>query len=160
MKTIVITGHRDVPEHVAHVLEKSLTRLRGKDYHQLVSGMAPGVDLMGAEIALDLGYAVLAVVPHFGHEFRMSSKNQKRYWNILRHPKTKVEWSNAGAYERGSFLKRNIYMVHKMGAGDILMAVMSDQKSGTGHCVNCARKEGKSIYLYNPETKKWNKENV
>ncbi len=156
IKRIVLTGHRKIPtEYVTDKLTQSLGRLYYKGCETVIVGMAAGTDLIGARIALDIGMEVIACIPHFGHDYKHAS--QKEYWSILAHPKTTVRWAHEGPWYDGSFFNRNEFMLGL--PHDIVLAVMSNPKSGTGHCVRRARKNDKPIYILNPEEKIWSIEN-
>ncbi len=155
---IVLTGHRDIDaESLRKVLEKVLCKLCIRGFDTLMMGMAPGSDLLGAMCALNIGMKVEAVIPHFGHVYNHPVK--KTYWWILSHEKTEVIWAHDGPYYKGSFFNRNKYMISSMEDDDIVLAIMSNDKSGTGHCVRQALKEGKTVYIFNPATNKWSSKN-
>lgn len=155
---VVITGHRQVQEDLAPTLFKILKRLGAVGCDTLMSGMAEGTDIMAARLALSLHMKVEAVIPHFGHDFNHAE--QKEYWQILAHEDSIVSWAHQGPYFEGSFFNRNEFMVDTMTDDDILLAIMSNDKSGTGHCMRAAQRKNKKIHIYNPETHQWSKINA
>lgn len=65
-----VTGHRDIPSEDEVVIREAvrhrLTELRKKYHHspfQLISGLAEGADRLVAEVALEVGFGLLAALP-------------------------------------------------------------------------------------------------
>lgn len=156
-KQVLITGHRKIPkDHVRKVLLMSFRRLKDKGVSRVLCGMAKGTDIIAARVALDTGLELKAYIPYYGHEAKR--KDQKEYWAILSNKNTKVVYTHEGPWYRGAHFKRNQLMVADLWLEDFAIAIMSDSKSGTGHCVRQIKKneKDKNLNIYNPETRTWN----
>ncbi len=94
-----VTGHRDIFEDEKDVLReclrKNLSLIKGYFDHasvQLVCGMAEGADTLAAEVALDMGIGVVAVLPMpqklYEADFDSAAANHLR--ELLAHPEISV----------------------------------------------------------------------
>ena len=68
--TIGVTGHRDIPEQdkprIREVLQSKFQSFKANYPHsplQLISGLAEGADQIAAEVALEVGFALVAALP-------------------------------------------------------------------------------------------------
>jgi uncharacterized phage-like protein YoqJ len=121
-----------------------------------LTGMAQGIDMLTAEIVLDikLTYSyddvrLVAVVPYEGQADRWSKVYRDRYFHILAKA-DEVVTLNA-RYTDDCMLKRNRYMVD---ASSHLIAVYNGSGGGTKYTVDYAIKKGLDVIVINPDTLK------
>lgn len=117
-----------------------------------ISGMAIGVDMYAAEIVLDLK----ARYPHITLESAIPCETQAAKWSEpLRDRYFKIaeqcdkETMLQTQYTSDCMQKRNRYMVDQ---SDILLAVWDGAPSGTGSTVQYAKKQGKTVWILNPNS--------
>lgn len=153
---IAITGHRPqrlnnewdgtgpmskwIKEKVNNILDKQGPTM-------LISGMALGVDMLFAEIAIERELDLLAAIPCKGQEMRWPQKSRDRYNKILSYSKCE-KVILAEKYLPWVMQKRNEYMVNK---SDILISVHDGTSGGTANCVMYADKVGKETIRVNPQ---------
>lgn len=179
VKNITLTGHRPnqiIPKgekwSMAHpmakeygkAMRKELLRQAGfnletKEWDKeqpvkLISGMAIGVDTIGALVLLKLKqqfpelFFLECAVPCLGQESKWNKEDQKRYWEILNQA-DEVTYVSKERYTHGCMQRRNEYMVDQ---ASVILAVWNGMKSGTGNCVIYALEEGKPVTLIEPMT--------
>src|SRR5690349_2461613 len=90
---------------------------------EVVSGCAMGVDRLGEEWA------------------------RRNDIPLTRFP---PDWSKHG---RSAGIIRNNQMVEYIGFGGALLAIWDGASSGTAHCINAARREGRKVFVYQPGKK-------
>ncbi len=116
-----------------------------------ISGMAIGVDMICAEIVLELSQkyphiTLECAVPCKSQPDRWSESMKNRYYSILeRSNKVTIIQEK---YTSDCMHKRNRYMAEQ---SDIVIAVWNGTSSGTGYTVNYAREKGRKIYVLNPD---------
>jgi uncharacterized phage-like protein YoqJ len=120
----------------------------------VVSGMALGVDQWAAEVALDLGIKVLALIPCKGQESQWPDSSKKQYAALL--------WRIEDAGGSVEFVSNISYdpKLQQMQARNQkivdysthLLAIWDGSWGGTGSCVRLAKKVGKSIVVVHPTT--------
>lgn len=116
-----------------------------------ISGMAIGVDMICAEIVLELKrkykhITLECAIPCKSQPDRWSDNMKNRYYSILEQSdKTSVLQNK---YTSDCMHKRNKYMVDR---AEIVIAVWNGTSSGTGHTVNYAKEKGRKIYVLNPD---------
>lgn len=149
-----VTGHR--PEKLTNIewvraaLEEVLNPL---NISALLTGMASGVDLIAAQIALDKNIDCIAVKPWAGHKARIGEQNVYNLITTQAKKVINVEPTNSypGVWV---YHKRNQYMVDN---SDILIAVWDGGKEGgTAACVRYAEQVNKPIIWLNPIQKTFN----
>jgi uncharacterized phage-like protein YoqJ len=125
----------------------------------LFTGMALGVDQWAAEVALEMGVKVIAVIPCKDQECVWPQSAQLQYTNILsKCYKTILVDPRPYAKELNQMQKRNLVLID---ACDVLVAVWSGSRysynnvgqstgSGTYNCVEAATEKGKPIYQIFP----------
>lgn len=148
MRSLVICGHREVEasDDVIDKISRSLDRV-----DRLITGMAVGVDLLAAKIAMEKNMPILAFVPYANQAEKFDAENKRLHSEVLAYAKTeKILVSEK--YHKGVFFSRNRRMVER---ASIVMAIMWDMKSGTGNTVSTARELGVECHIYNPRTKEW-----
>lgn len=113
----------------------------------LISGMALGVDMLFAEIAIERNVPLLAAIPCKGQEKIWPKKSQDRYNKILSYENCEKVYVNEN-YSGWAMQKRNEYMIDRC---DILLAVWDKIASGgTYNCVKYAKSKNKQIHYINP----------
>ncbi len=147
---VAITGHRpeDLPnmEWVYETLKKVIS---DNDVDLLIQGMAAGVDLMSADVCIELGVPFVAARPWATHTPRKEDVAQ--YGRAVRKAVEVVDVDPAESYV-GPWLyhNRNEYMVDR---ADTVIAVWSGKTSGgTYACVRYAKRQKKPIIQINPLT--------
>ncbi len=122
-----------------------------KGYTYFISGMALGIDMICAEIVLNLKkkypYIVLeCAIPCLNQSQCWTYASKKRYKKIL----LKADYVNfisKNRYSKSCMLNRNLYMVQNC---DIVIAVWNGTKSGTANTINLAKKHGKKVIIVSP----------
>lgn len=123
---------------------------------KLISGMAIGVDTIGALVLLKLKkqfpslFFLECAVPCMGQELNWRKADQERYWKIMNEA-DEVTYVSKEHYTPRCMQKRNEYMVNQ---ASVILAVWNGTKSGTGNCVVYALEEGKPVTLIEPITLK------
>jgi len=114
----------------------------------MISGMALGIDMIFAEVAIKKNIPLLAAIPCLEQEKVWPQKSQDRYNKILTYDKcTKYLVSNC-KYNYNVMFDRNKFMVNE---ADVVVAFWTGIKSGTSHCVEYARKMNKKVLIINPQ---------
>ncbi len=153
---IAITGHRPNKLNKEYDGKGPMSNwLRGEinktlDKHNpdtLISGMALGVDMLFAEVAIARGLNLIAAIPCRGQEKVWPQKSQQRYNEILSYSKCSKVYVSEN-YSGWAMQKRNEYMVDN---ADLLIACWDGTAGGTGNCVQYARKVNKEIIRINPQ---------
>lgn len=122
----------------------------------LITGMALGVDIIWAKVALRLKkqrpdkFYLECAVPCRSHGAKWNKESREMYNTILSEA-DQVTIVSEGEYKPYMMQKRNEYMVD---ASEEVFAVWDGSKSGTGNCVNYALKKGRKVYLVEPSTLK------
>ena len=108
----------------------------------VISGMALGMDIWLAEIAIDLHIPVKAYVPFKGQEVNWPQKSQDRYNDILARV-VELHYSE-DKYSNYAFLKRDREMVDDC---DHVYALYNTEvlSGGTYYTVNYAKEKGRSM---------------
>lgn len=113
----------------------------------LISGMALGVDMLFAEIAIERKLPLIAAIPCKGQEKIWPKKSQDRYNKILSYDGcSKVYVSES--YSAYAMQKRNEYMIDNCA---ILLAVWDGTTGGTCNAVQYAKKVNKETIRINPQ---------
>ena len=148
---IGITGHqtRDGIDWswVKNMIRVELSKIT--EVEQCLSSLAVGSDQVFAEVALDLGIPVLAVIPMQGYERYFKGNALTKYGQLLRQcDVTQLNWY--GDDER-AFFEAGKKIVEK---SDMMFAVWDGKKSegqgGTGDVVVFAKEKAKPIVHINP----------
>ena len=108
-----------------------------------LAGMAQGIDLISAEIVLDIkrtypddNIRLISVVPYKGQPDRWSAEYRERYFTVL--SKADQAAILQKRYTDTCMQERNRYMVH---LSSHLIAVYNGTKGGTQHTVDYAIKK-------------------
>lgn len=151
---ISFTGHRPnkiggyktpnpIYDYVSEQLEHYLLELKPD---KCISGMALGVDTIGAELCLKLNIPFVAAVPFVGQESTWNEDARQTYNDLLMEAQETFVVSEGG-YAAFKLQKRNQWMVDN---SDIVLAVFDGSPGGTFNCVTYAKKMGKEVVIINP----------
>ena len=132
---------------MASIIEKAIIN----GYTYFITGMALGIDIICAEIVLELKKKYKNVmlecsIPCLNQEKKWSSIEQERYKNILKKADV-VHYVSETEYTNTCMNDRNKYMVEQ---SDIVLAVWNGKPSGTGNTIKIAKALGKKIRIINP----------
>lgn len=162
--TVMFTGHRSQnlpfgfdetnPKCIKmkEIIKMQICQLIENEYAtNFISGMAIGVDMICAEIVLELKkeYANITLecaIPCENQFDRWNESFKQRYYNILNECDKKTILQKD--YTNDCMYKRNEYMVDN---SDIVMAVWNGKKSGTSYTVEYAQKKGRRVLVFNPD---------
>ena len=116
-----------------------------------ISGMAIGVDIICAELVLELKakyphITLECAVPCKSQPYKWSDTMKERYNNILKRSDSVTVLQES--YTSDCMHKRNRYMID---SADIVIAVWNGKPSGTGYTVNYAKEKWKRVYVLNPD---------
>ena len=114
---------------------------------ELISGMALGVDMLFAQIAIELNIPLIAAIPFKGQQSMWPKQSQDRFNKILSYDKCESVIVSEGAYTPQKMQIRNQWMVDNC---DLLIAVFDGTSGGTANCVNYAKKIGKNRVVIKP----------
>ena len=115
-----------------------------------ISGMAEGIDLLCAELVLELKWeypfiSLECAIPFSGQHTRFSNTNQQRYQDILKKADKVSVLSNR--YYNGCLFSRNLYMVEN---SSLLIAVFNGIKEGgTFQTISLAKKKNLEVWVVN-----------
>lgn len=125
-----------------------------KECVTLISGMALGVDTIGALVVLKLRkqfpehFRLECAIPCVAQFKRWKQEDKERYEKILKQADL-ITYVSKEAYTHYCMQKRNEYMVEQ---ADEVLAIWNGQKSGTGNCIVYALKQGKQVTIVEPKT--------
>lgn len=162
-KTVCFTGHR--PQSIPYLWDESSSQslllrrkikkemlylIENENVTHFISGMAPGVDMIAAEIVLELKqqYSHITLecaLPCETQASRWSEKYRERYLKIIE--MSDKETLLQTHYTADCMHKRNRYMVDK---SDYVIAVWNGGPSGTGKTVMYAKENNKQIIQIKP----------
>ena len=157
-KTVCFTGHRpqtlkflwneesEMCRALKMQIKNTITELIEKENAiHFISGMALGVDMICAEIVLELKktypqITLECAIPCETQAARWSEIYRERYFNTI--ISSDKETLLQTQYTADCMMKRNKYMVDK---SDIVVAVWNGSKGGTANTVKYAKQSGKTI---------------
>lgn len=166
-KTCCFTGHRpkslpfgfdesqpsclQLKEVLRQEIERQITE---NGVSHFISGMALGVDLICAELVLELKakyprITLEGAIPCENQAARWNATQQEHYCSLLSRCDKKTVIQKV--YTKDCFQKRNYYMVD---SSEYVIAVWNGNPSGTGQTVLYARKQKKAVVVINPNTLK------
>lgn len=165
LKTCCFTGHR--PKNLPfgydeddkrciklkNIIQNEIENLITKNNAEhFITGMALGIDLICAEIVLELKkkyphITLESAIPCETQAVKWSEKQRNRYFRIAE--KCDKETLIQHHYDKECIQKRNRYMVDSSG---FVLAVWNGNPSGTGNTVRYAKEKGKKIIIINPLT--------
>lgn len=162
--TVCFTGHR--PQNLPFGFNEEdprcirMRRMLARKTEELIlqqcathfiSGMAIGVDMICAEIVLELRekyphITLECAVPCKSQPNKWSDSMKERYCSILeRSNKVTIIQEK---YTSDCMHKRNRYMIE---CADVVISVWNGKPSGTGYTVNYAKEKGRKVYILNPD---------
>lgn len=158
MTFIAFTGHR--PDKLAILGEDGLRKIEaGIDIELLnlrasrvISGMAPGIDVIALRRAHRMQIPCTASIPWIGHPFSGNwdfGRKVDEYLSLLDMCDRHHICCEGEQYRPWFYQKRNEWMVDNC---DILLAVWDGTDGGTRNCIKYARKVGRKILYYNWKT--------
>lgn len=157
-KTVCFTGHR--PQSIPYLWDENseqsvklkkemksivIELVEKHSVTHFISGMAIGVDMIAAEIVLELkkDYPQITLecaIPCETQAVKWSEKYRNRYFSLIE--QSDKETMLQTHYTPDCMMKRNAYMVDK---SDYVIAVWNGSPSGTGKTVMYAKKKNKTI---------------
>lgn len=120
-------------------------------YEYFISGMALGIDIVVAELVIDLrkkhpNIKLECVIPCLNQTIKWQEDSKERYENILNNA-DKITYVSNTSYFNGCMQKRNLYMVDN---SSLLIAVFNGANGGTKSTIELARKKGLNIKIIKP----------
>ncbi len=117
-------------------------------FNYFISGMALGIDMIFAEIVLQLR----VVYPHIKLECAIPCINQTEKWfqkdinryNSILNNADKVTYVSSSEYYNGCMEKRNQYMVNQ---SNKVLAVFNGQIGGTSQTIKYAQENSKTVEI-------------
>lgn len=131
------------------LLYKKITDSIENGFTRFYIGGARGVDMWAGDILMEqksLGKAVeiIVVLPYEGFANGFKGYDKWVFGRLIYRADKFITLS--AKYYNGCMLRRNEYMAEHSSA---LIAVLCDNKSGTGHTINTARKKGLTVDIIN-----------
>ena len=148
-----VTGHRSVPAGDMAWYRSELRRVLEKlEPSVFYSGMALGVDQEAAQVALDIGVPLVAVVPYPSQASKWPAAEQARYRELLGRAKETVMVSGRDPVGRSEYvamlLRRDDVLVE---LSEVVVACWSGRASGgTWHTMKTAGRLGRPLVLIQP----------
>lgn len=145
MKSATITGHRNIgPKSTKRVWTAAATLLRNLSIDEVYLGGASGVDTEFLKAALQYRVGarprIIVVVPDTVERQPIST----RAWTMQADAVIELREPIMADNRYLSYKKRNEYIVDR---GTFLVAFFNgSQRSGTGHAINYAKRNGKTVY--------------
>lgn len=139
-----VTGHRSIPPAVLPSVRTGIRRqLQGDEELEVLSSLAAGADQLFADIALDRGIPVTAVIPGMDYEAHLGdAATRASYRRLLNSCRTRVDLPVEATHEEAYFAAGRWIVDHV----DRLVAVWDGQPArglgGTGDVVAYARRTG------------------
>lgn len=149
---IAVTGHRPnklgneydlVGPYSNHIFKKLQQVIDVYKHTQpyLLTGMALGVDMMWAKLAIMNNLSFIAYIPFNGQELNWPKKSQKLYHQLLSNAEEIIVCS-PGSYTAQKMQIRNIKMVDDC---NLLAGVWDGTQGDTANCINYAIFRRRSI---------------
>ncbi len=138
-----VTGHRSIPAAVLPSVRTGIRRqLRRDEELEALSSLAAGADQLFADLALDLGIPVTAVIPGMDYEAHLGDADTRAAYRRLLGSCTRVNLPVEATPEEAYFAAGRWIVDH----ADRLVAVWDGQPArglgGTGDIVAYARRTG------------------
>lgn len=150
------TGHRPRKLPVDEVtlcsaLDREIDLAIRDGYTTFISGMAMGVDIMGAELVIRRkehihSLHIIAACPYPGSGARWSSDWQDRYHSVLKQADIVRYISNS--YWEGCFQKRNEWLVNH---SNLVIAVYCGCPGGTRNTIEYAKRMTVELRIISPQ---------
>lgn len=146
------TGHRPeklniTEQEATELLHAAIVDAYRSGYRTFISGMARGVDIWAAELALQEREAhpdihLICALPHPGFETRWKAEWQRRYGAVL--DRADLIKTICPAFSMSSYQKRNEWMVDHSSR---VIAFYNGQPGGTANTIQYARKHGVDVVI-------------
>lgn len=154
---IAVTGHR--PNKLGNeydmrgpastkIYNKLLEIVDSRKPNLLITGMALGVDMIWANVAIRKNIPFIAAVPCYNQENKWPKQSQLLYSRIINDPLCTLFYVTEKEYTPQCMQARNKWMVNEC---DTLIAVWDGSEGGTYNCVNYAISKNKHIIRVNPK---------
>ncbi len=138
-------------EKLYDILKEEIINLIQNGVIYFQSGMAQGIDLMCAEIVLQLktefDIHLFCVIPCIDQCAGWENDDIELYNRIISSA-TGVTYVTNETYARGCMMKRNRYLVDN---SDYILSVFDGKKGGTKFTIEYAKKNKKNIIIINPK---------
>lgn len=153
---VAVTGHRpdklgneysmngEISTKIYNKLSETIDRINPD---VMISGMALGVDMIFANLAINRKIPLIAAIPFKGQEGKWPDSSQRIYNKMLGYAQEQYVICSGG-YSSYKMQKRNEWMVDSC---DILIAVWNGSEGGTFNCINYAIEKDKLITRINPK---------
>lgn len=122
-----------------------------KDELILISGMALGVDMLWAQIAIANGLNWVAAIPCLGQTAKWPVESHNLYLQLLSSPLCKPYYTHRAPYNAWCMQYRNEWMVDNC---EKLVAIWDGSKGDTLNCIKYAREKQREILYIDPDYKK------
>jgi uncharacterized phage-like protein YoqJ len=141
---VAVTGHRPdklgnewdmkgtVSRKIYETLTEKVLELRPKT---LITGMALGVDILFANVAIRQKIPFIAAIPCYNQENKWSREAQELYVKIINNPLCTLYFTSKREYFPQCMQIRNKWMVDNC---DVLIGVWDGSKGGTFNCIDYA----------------------
>ena len=121
-------------------LKKTILNAINDGYDYFISGMAIGIDMLCAEIVLELkkrhpNIKLECAIPCLNQTAKWNDESKIRYDNILKQA-DKITYVSDCNYYNGCMAKRNKYMIDN---SDMLIAVFNGSAGGTKQTIEMAK---------------------
>lgn len=161
--TICFTGHRpkylpwgtnetlSLCTHFKDIMRGILKKAILNGYQYFISGIALGVDMICAEIVLELkidfpNILLECAIPCIDQEKYWDTAQQVRYHKILQKADS-VHYTSRKPYFYNCMQERNLYMLKK---SDAVIAVSIGKSGGTANAIRMAKILNKKVRIINP----------
>jgi len=154
---IAVTGHRpdklgkeyDMKGRFSTKIYKKLVSIvETNKPHLMISGMALGVDMIWANVAINKHIPFIAAVPCYNQHSRWPEKSQRIYARIINDPLCCLKYVTEKEYTPSCMQIRNKWMVDN---SDVLVAIWDGSIGGTANCVKYAESVGRYVMKINPK---------
>lgn len=132
-------------------LNKEIRNAMKDGYEYFISGMALGIDIIVAEIVIELkkkhsNIKLECAIPCLNQTEKLQKDSKERYENILNNA-DKISYVSNTSYFNGCMQKRNLYMIKQ---SSLLIAVFNGATGGTKSTIQLAQKKLLEIKIIKP----------
>lgn len=153
---IAVTGHRpnklgneyDGVGPISEMIKGHLQIIIDEHKHlkpTLITGMALGVDMLWAELAIANKLKFIAAIPCQQQYAVWPQRSKERWMRITDHPLCEKYYVSVGPYTPAKMQIRNEWMVNNC---DLLVAVWDGTDGGTFNCMEYARALGRKMEVF------------
>jgi len=156
---IAVTGHRPnklgneydgIGKYSDAIRDRMAEVIKDHKPTQIITGMALGVDMLWAEMAIINNIPFIAAIPCKDQEKMWPKKSQDRYNRIVNHPLCTKYYVSEKPYTNSCMQARNVWMSDNC---DILLAIWDGSAGGTKNCYDYAfhiKKQQVPVIRINP----------